>query len=281
MTLRRKLRRKLRTLVRQHGNRPREKLQRRKSGAAQELTPRQKRRTVQAIVCGSAFTLLIALKLLLPGNLASFRAELSHWLVRDADFAAAFSAVGRAVGGTQELASSLGEAYTAVFGYEAATEVFGERLEEEREIIEFVQELPPRAVSEKRELGFACSSPLQGEVTSPFGWREDPNGGAEAFHYGIDIAAPAGTDIACFADGTVGVVGESTVWGNYLTVQHEGDFATLYAHCERIDVSSGQEILLGQTVAAVGQSGNATGPHLHFELRDGAEYLDPLHYVGD
>ena len=278
----RKWQRKLRMTVRKYRRRKPPVSVRGREGKrqTQEYTPTQRRRFVQTSVCGGLFVLLVALKLLLPGHLAAFRADLSHWLVKDADFAEAFSAVGRAVGGAEDFAVSLGEAYTAVFGYEEATAVFGERLAaQEREIVALPREDPPKVVREKKNLGFACSSPLLGEVTSTFGWREDPNGGAEAFHYGIDIAAENGTPIACFADGTVGVVGESTVWGNYFTVEHDAGMTTLYAHCESISVHSDEQVSAGQIVATVGKSGNATGPHLHFELRDGGDYLDPMHYV--
>lgn len=278
----RKWQRKLRMTVRKYRRRKPPVSVRGREGKrqTQEYTPTQRRRLVQTSVCGGLFVLLVALKLLLPGHLAAFRADLSRWLVKDADFAEAFSAVGRAVGGAEDFAVSLGEAYTAVFGYEEATAVFGERLAaQEREIVALPREDPPKVVREKKNLGFACSSPLLGEVTSTFGWREDPNGGAEAFHYGIDIAAENGTPIACFADGTVGVVGESTVWGNYFTVEHDAGMTTLYAHCESISVHSDEQVSAGQIVATVGESGNATGPHLHFELRDGGDYLDPMHYV--
>ncbi len=63
----------------------------------------------------------------------------------------------------------------------------------------------------------------------------------------------------CFADGTVGVVGESTVLGKYLTVRHADGYETLYAHCSKITVSSGQSVLRGDTLGAVGATGNATG----------------------
>ena len=122
-------------------------------------------------------------------------------------------------------------------------------------------------------------SPLDGALTSGFGWREDPNTGEEAFHTGLDLAADEGTPFACFADGTVSVVGESTVLGKYLTVRHADGYETLYAHCSKIAVSSGQSVLRGDTLGAVGATGNATGAHLHFELLSGSKYLDPIAYA--
>ena len=76
-----------------------------------------------------------------------------------------------------------------------------------------------------------------------------------------------------------GVVGESTVLGKYLTVRHADGYETLYAHCSKITVSSGQSVLRGDTLGAVGATGNATGAHLHFELLSGSKYLDPIAYA--
>ena len=64
-----------------------------------------------------------------------------------------------------------------------------------------------------------------------------------------------------------------------MTVNHEGGFSTLYAHCSAITVSAGQSVRKGDEVARVGSTGNATGPHLHFEVHDGGEYLNPIYYV--
>ena len=109
-------------------------------------------------------------------------------------------------------------------------------------------------------------------VTDGFGWREN------AFHYGTDIAADAGTVISSFADGTVTAVGDSSQLGNYVTVSHAGAFTTLYAHCSRITASSGQQVALGDPIAEVGETGNATGPHLHFAIQKDTVYLDPAYY---
>ena len=103
--------------------------------------------------------------------------------------------------------------------------------------------------------------------------------GEERFHYGIDIAADTGTAIGCFADGTVTAVGDSSSYGKYLIVEHAGGFSTLYAHCSRIIAASGQAVKEGETIAEVGQTGVATGPHLHLELHQGERYLNPIYYV--
>lgn len=237
---------------------------------------------VQLIVCGALFVALIGLKLLMPGNLSALRGTLGQWLVRDADFISAFSAVGRAASGEQDWGDSLSEAYVAVFGGESkAQEVSGNLIgmtvsEQDVSDLTSARELPALAVGEQRILGFSYTTPLSGTVTSPFGWRDDPNGAGECFHYGMDIAGEEGASVACFADGTVGTVGESNILGNYVTVNHEGGFSTLYAHCSAITASAGQSVKKGDAIAKVGSTGNATGSHLHFEVHDGEEYLNPF-----
>ena len=243
---------------------------------------------LRTIVCGAIFVALVGLKLVLPGSLASVRGTLGSWLVRDADFVSAFSAVGHAVSGEGGVLDSLEDAYVAVFGAEKATEVSGSaevEAESEGEAqsdgaqLTETRDYPGHAVAEQRVLGFDYAAPLAGEVTSPFGWREHPASGREAFHYGVDIAADEGAAISCFADGTVGVVGESVELGKYLTVHHENGVLTLYGHCSRITVSSGAAVKRGDKLAEAGSTGNATGTHLHFELHDGEDYLNPQYYL--
>ncbi len=257
----------------------------RAAARAQQTSP-PRRSYVQALVCGILFIALIVLKLVMPGNLSSLRGTLGQWLVRDADFAEAFSAVGRAVSGENGVADSISDAYIAVFGSgkEESKEVSGELIgaelpaENVSDLLE-AQDLPESAAGEQPTLSFDYAIPISGTETSPFGWREHPVTGKEAFHYGVDLAADEGTDICCFADGTVGVVGDSVELGKYLTVNHADGFSTLYGHCSAVTVSSGTTVRKGQAIARVGSTGNATGPHLHFEVHDGEEYLDPDCYL--
>ena len=243
-------------------------------------------RFLRLTVCGALFVSLVLLKLVLPGNLSAFRGTLAQWLVRDADFTEAFSAIGHAVAAPERFAESLGNAYVAVFGgsgMQDAAEVGGgaeiAQTAGTNEEDAAAKPLPDYVLDAQPTLPFSYVSPLDGALTSGFGWREDPNRGAEAFHTGLDLAADEGTPFVCFADGTVGVVGESTVLGKYLTVRHADGYETLYAHCSKIAVSSGQSVLRGDTLGAVGATGNATGAHLHFELLSGSKYLDPIAYA--
>ena len=141
------------------------------------------------------------------------------------------------------------------------------------------QNLPGNVSMEQSLLGFDYCTPVFGPLSSNFGYREHPVEGEERFHYGVDIAADTGTNIVCFADGAVTAVGESSSYGKYLIVEHEGGYATLYAHCSRITVSSGEKVKEGAKLAEVGETGIATGPHLHFELHRDSVYLNPIYYV--
>lgn len=236
---------------------------------------------LRVIVCGVTFILLVGLKLVLPGSLSTLRGTLGTWLARDADFVSAFSAVGRSVSGEGGALDALEDAYVAVFGASEAVEVSGaaELPSDDEPSPTQTRDWPEHAVAEQRVLGFDYAAPLAGTVTSPFGWREHPETGREAFHYGVDIAADEGAEIACFADGVVGVVGESVELGKYLTVHHANDALTLYAHCSRITAASGDTVTRGGKLAEVGSTGNATGPHLHFELHIGEDCLDPQYYL--
>ena len=138
--------------------------------------------------------------------------------------------------------------------------------------------MPDNASLEQRNLGFAHTSPIRGALSSAFGWREHPIEGGNKFHYGVDLAADQGTDILAFADGEVYATGESSTLGNYIMLQHQGGYITLYAHCSRVTAAGGA-VVTGETIAEVGDTGLATGPHLHFELHDGDLYLNPIFYV--
>ena len=139
--------------------------------------------------------------------------------------------------------------------------------------------LPEDVSLEQTILDFDYCTPVCGTLSSPFGYREHPVEGEERFHYGVDLAADTGTPVSCFADGTVTAVGESSSYGKYCIVTHPGGYATLYAHCSRITAASGSEVARGQKIAEVGETGMATGPHLHFELHENGVYLNPIYYV--
>lgn len=140
--------------------------------------------------------------------------------------------------------------------------------------------LPENATMERLPLGLdQTAAPVMAVVSSGYGWREHPIEGGEKFHAGADLAAPYGEAVGAFADGVVDYIGESPAYGQYLQIRHAGGVTSFYAHCSRLCVQQGQQVKLGEKVAEVGDTGETTGPHLHFELRLNGELLNPVYYI--
>ena len=274
------------------------------------LSRKERRICMQLVACGSIFVLLVAVKLLLPGKLDGIGRRVSEALQTNMDVQAVFSVIGQAAAGERDAQDALNDVYKAVFSGQESVAVMQtavisanadtaalEELREFREtnaaeekvqqaeqaslayVLYSDENLPDNVSMEQAILGFAYSSPLEGTLSSDFGYRDHPTEGTERFHYGIDLAAEEGDAINCFADGTVKAVGESSSYGKYLIVSHPGGVDTLYAHCSAVTVSSGQEVQQGEPIAKVGSTGMATGPHLHFELLRDNIYLNPIYYV--
>ena len=117
-------------------------------------------------------------------------------------------------------------------------------------------------------------NPLKGVITSRYGEREPVSPIESEYHLGIDIAANTGTKIVASIDGTVVYSGELGGYGNCIEIQKD-DILTIYGHCSELYVGEGETIEQGQKIAAVGETGNATGPHLHFEIRKDGRYVNP------
>ena len=117
--------------------------------------------------------------------------------------------------------------------------------------------------------------PVNGTVTSEFGYRTHPIYGTNGLHSGKDIAAAEGTNIYCVLDGKVIETGVGEKSGNYIKVEHEGGVITLYAHCKEILAGEGIRVRKGEKIALVGATGLVTGPHLHFEVIINSEKCDP------
>ncbi len=117
--------------------------------------------------------------------------------------------------------------------------------------------------------------PVSGEITSEFGFREHPVYGGERFHTGLDIGANEGTPVKAAFDGTVSFVGYDDSFGNYIEISHGNNIKTLYCHLQSIYTDKNDSVEAGQTIGFVGQTGVATGPHLHFEIRINGISYDP------
>ena len=120
-------------------------------------------------------------------------------------------------------------------------------------------------------------APTQGKLTSCYGYR--PNVGASNYHYGIDIAWKKGTPIVAADGGIVTVVKTIDSFGLYLCIDHGGEMVTLYSHLDSTTVKVGDRVARGQVIGYMGESGNATAPCLHFEVRVNGDRVNPLKYV--
>lgn len=117
--------------------------------------------------------------------------------------------------------------------------------------------------------------PVSGRITSNFGERENPFNGESEIHKGIDIAANEGTEIAAAADGVVITADEGRLAGLYIEIDHGNGLVSRYLHCSELIASEGDKVKAGDIIAKVGTTGNSTGPHLHFELKQNGVAFDP------
>ena len=122
-------------------------------------------------------------------------------------------------------------------------------------------------------LGISLIEPVRGTITSRFGRR------SSGTHTGLDIANSSGTPIKAAATGTVIYSGYKGSYGKLVIVAHTNSIQTYYAHCSRLYVNVGQTVSQGETIAAVGSTGNSTGPHLHLEIRVDGKAKNPQNYL--
>lgn len=124
--------------------------------------------------------------------------------------------------------------------------------------------------------------PVKGRISSPFGQRTHPVTGVPSFHNGVDIAAAIGTPVVAPMRGTVLSIFTTNAGGLQLILEHPGGTIrrTGYAHLNKVNVQIGEEVMQGEQIAEVGNTGRSTGPHLHFTMRDaGLNYVDPQQYL--
>ena len=112
-------------------------------------------------------------------------------------------------------------------------------------------------------------------VSSPFGMRQSPFTGKPQQHNGVDLAAPVGTDVYAAREGKVTELGTDSVFGNYIIIAHEDNWASLYGHLSAFSVKLHSTVTASTVIGKVGTTGQSTGPHLHFELRKSGAALDP------
>jgi murein DD-endopeptidase MepM/ murein hydrolase activator NlpD len=121
--------------------------------------------------------------------------------------------------------------------------------------------------------------PVDGRLIGAFGRRSDPFSGQQAFHPGVDISGPVGTPVRATADGVISRAEYTSGYGRLVVIDHGGGVETYYAHLSRIDVITGQETRRGEVIGAIGRSGRATGPHLHYEVHLGGNPVNPYNFL--
>jgi murein DD-endopeptidase MepM/ murein hydrolase activator NlpD len=121
--------------------------------------------------------------------------------------------------------------------------------------------------------------PVQGYVVSGFGRRADPFTGSREMHYGLDVAAPAGTPIVAPADGRVVDAGWKGGMGKCVEIDHGYGIRTIFGHCRTLKVSDGQRVTRGQAIATVGATGRATGTHVHYGIKVNGNWTNPANYI--
>jgi len=123
-------------------------------------------------------------------------------------------------------------------------------------------------------LGIGLIKPVSGVITSRFGQR------ASGTHKGLDIATSIGTPVAAAAGGTVIFSGwDSYGLGNCVKISHGNGVVTVYGHCSKLYVTTGETVQAGEVISAVGSTGNSTGPHLHLEIRVNGVPHNPQLYL--
>jgi len=236
-------------------------------------------------ICAALFVALTGVKFAFPEHSGRIRAQLLAVIEGDDDYASMVSTMGEKLY-SGELKDELLQAFAkteervkqhALEAIETSPET--DPLHDDENSAQSEEKLPEDVMADQPELPFDYCCPVMGQNSSGFGYREHPIDGVVKFHYGTDFAAETGESVHAFASGYVFAAGSNDSYGNYLILEHEGGCRSLYAHLSAFEIKEGDAVEKGQMIGRVGQSGNATGPHLHFELTIDGMYLDPEYYV--
>jgi len=122
-------------------------------------------------------------------------------------------------------------------------------------------------------------TPAEGRISSPSGIRNNPVTGRREFHDGIDIAIPTGTPVLAPKPGVVSASGFCRGYGNFMRITHENGYVTFYAHLSRNIAPIGSAVYQGEKIAYSGNTGQSTGPHLHFGIFQNGQFVNPLSRV--
>ena len=121
---------------------------------------------------------------------------------------------------------------------------------------------------------FPIKNPLR--ISSGFGMRRHPISKVRQFHTGIDIPKTKGTPVYATGNGIISRKGYSSGYGNFIEIEHAGGFSSFYAHLSKTMVNKGDSVSIAEQIACVGNTGVSTGSHLHYEVRKGKRFLNPI-----
>lgn len=144
----------------------------------------------------------------------------------------------------------------------------------QRLIIPIISQMTFAGTPRRAQVSF--SWPLQGRISSGYGWRNHPINRMRHFHAGLDIAAPYGTPIKAAAAGKVVSAGNMGAYGLGVVIDHGSGYTSWYGHCSKLLVRVGDNVKSGQQIALVGSTGKSTGPHLDFRIKIGEYPINPL-----
>ncbi len=162
----------------------------------------------------------------------------------------------------------------------AALEAADAQLQKDSDQIATVIQKRMRDLAAKQRIGTGrFKAPNDGDLSSNFGWRIHPIWGYERFHAGVDFAADYGSQILAADTGIVILAGWYGGYGYTVVIDHGAGVSTLYGHANELLVQEGQMVKQGTSIATVGSTGLSTGPHLHFEVRESGEPVDPMKYL--
>ncbi len=265
----------------------------------ESVSPGERRRLNQLLACIVLFGVVFLGQGIPLGRLTELGTTVGVLIHQNTDFRQVFSKVGRSVSEGEPFVQTFGTLWSEVFstGEEtpggaalpeadltgnALTEGVG--VSEEGTVPESqpIQEAPPVEETPAIEPAPAepeTVTPVMGVLTSGFGPRVHPIDGQLKVHNGVDLMVDEGTPILAYAAGAVDYVGESPEYGLYLQLKHANGLTTFYAHCKDICVKKGQQVSVGEKIGEVGATGNVTGAHLHFEMRQDGTLMDPSPYI--
>ena len=124
-----------------------------------------------------------------------------------------------------------------------------------------------------------CNWPVNGELTSGYGYRRDPFTRKRAFHNGVDLSVPSGTHVYAAAKGKVKKIGKNKRSGKYIIISHGDKYESIYCHLSNINVKKGEKVTPETKIGYSGNTGRSTGPHLHFEIRENGKSVNPFSII--